>query len=91
MVPQIARTHFTRSLVTSDNHKRTLTHSNLELAALVLHKATLLEAVSESRMAAPRYRSDNYPTVSWSMRKALMINLVIADLLRTSMFNIKKT
>ena len=69
-------------LVSSTNRDGTITNSDLELAALVLHEATLLAAVPEARRAAPRSGSDNTPTVSWSTREASTINPVVADLLR---------
>ena len=59
----------------------TITNSNLELSALVLHEATLLAAVPEARLAAPRSGFDNTPTVSWSTKEASTINMVVADLL----------
>ena len=59
-----------------------ITNSDLELAALVLHEATLLTAVPESRMAVPHSGSDNTPTVSWSTKEASTINPVMADFLR---------
>ena len=40
-------------LVSSTNREGTITNSNLELAALVLHEATLLVVVPEARLAAP--------------------------------------
>ena len=70
------------NLVSSRNKDVTITNSDLELAALVLHEATLLVAVPESRLAAPRSGSDNTPTVSWSTKEASTINPVVADLLR---------
>ena len=63
------------------NREGTITNSDLELDALVLHKANLLAAVPEARLAAPRSGSDNTPTVSWSTKEASTINLVVADLL----------
>ena len=68
-------------LVLSTNIQETITKSDLELDVLVLPEATLLEAVSEACTATPRSRSINTPTVSWSMREALSINPVVADLL----------
>ena len=59
-----------------------ISNSDLKLAALVLQKATLLEAFPKAHMAAPRLGSNNTPTVSWTMRKAPMINLAVAELLR---------
>ena len=57
-----------------------LTNSNLELATLVLHESTLLSTVPEASMAAPRSRSDNTPTILWSMHEASTINPVFAYL-----------
>ena len=68
-------------LVSLTNLGGNITNSDLELAALVLHEATLLAEVPTARMAAPRSGSDNMPTVLWSMCKALTINLVVAELL----------
>ena len=56
-------------------------YSDLELAALVLHETTLLAAVPESRLAAPRSGLNNTPTVSWITKEASTINPVMADLL----------
>ena len=58
-----------------------ITNSDLELAALILQEVTLLKAVHKACMDAPRSGSDNTTTVSWSRRKSLMINLVVANLL----------
>ena len=44
------------------NPEGTLTNSNLELAALVLHEAALLETCPEAKMAAPQSVLDNTPT-----------------------------
>ena len=52
-------------LVSSANPQGTITNSDLEIAALILQEATLLEEVSKARMAAPRLGSDNTPTISW--------------------------
>ena len=60
----------------------TITNSNLELAALVLHEATLLVVVPEARLSAPCSGSDDTTTVSWSMKEASTINMVVAELLR---------
>ena len=54
-----------------------ITNSNLELAALILHEATLLAAVPTARMTPPRSRTDNIPTVLWSTHEASTINRVI--------------
>ena len=72
----------TSELVSLTNLHRTIINSDLKLAALVLLEATLLEEVPKACMAVPRSDSDNTPIVSWSTHKALMINLVVADLLR---------
>ena len=64
------------------NPQGTIANSDLELAALVLQEATLLEAVPKARMEEPRSGSDNTPTVSWSTCEASIINPVVADLLR---------
>ena len=69
-------------LVSSTNREGTITNPDLELAALVLHEATLLAAVPEVRLVVPRSGSDNTPTVSWSTKEASTINTVVADLLR---------
>ena len=49
---------------------------------LVLHKAILLSADPEARMAAPIYGSDNTLTVSWSTREASTIQPVVAESIR---------
>ena len=69
------------SLVSSTNLQGTIDNSDLELAALVLQEATLLEAVPKARMAALLWGYDITPTVFWSTREASMINPVVADLL----------
>ena len=58
-----------------------ITNSDLELATLVLHEATLLATVPIVRMTTPRSGSDNAPGILWSTRKSSMINPVVADLL----------
>ena len=60
-----------------------LANSDLELAAFVLHEATLLEEVPAARMAVPHCGLDNTLTVLWSMRNDSTINPVVADILRT--------
>ena len=69
------------NLILAINPEGQLTNSNIEITALILHKATLPTAVTEERMAAPRSGSYNIPTVSWSTRKAFTINLVVDDFL----------
>ena len=78
------------SLVSSTNPQGKITNSDLELAALVLQEATLLEAVPKASMEAPRSGSDNTPTVSWSTHEASMINPVVADLLRIHALHSRK-
>ena len=63
------------------NFEGMITDSDLEFSTLVLHEATLLAAIPEVCMAAPRSGSDNTPTVSWSTREALMIKPMVTDLL----------
>ena len=75
-------TYFTSQLVLLTNPHRRITNSDLELAALVLYEAILLEAVSKSCMAAPRSGYDNTQTVYWSTHESSMINPVVVDLLR---------
>ena len=77
-------------LVSSINLKGTITNSDLDLTALVIHKATLPEAVLEVRMAAPYSGSDNTPTVSWIICEALVINPVVADLFHICAFHLRK-
>ena len=72
----------TSELVSLTNSNGAITNSDLELTTLVLQEATLHKAPPKDLMAALRSGSDNTPTVSWSTRKVLMINLVVADLLR---------
>ena len=69
------------AIISDRNPEGDLINSNLELDALVLHEATLLEACPEATMAAPRSVLDNTPTVLWSTREALTIKPVVADLL----------
>ena len=69
------------NLVLATNSERQITNSDLELAYLVLHKATLLVAVPAARMDVPRSGSYNTSTVFWSTREASTINPVIVDLL----------
>ena len=80
VAPPLATRHHRRPRLI-DNRDGTITNSDLELATLVLHEATLLAAVPEARLAAPHSGSDNTPTVSWSTKEASTINLVVTDLL----------
>ena len=72
-----------KALISDRNPEGTLTKSDLELAALVLHKYSLLDTYLEETIAAPQSVSDNVPTISWSTREATTINPVVADLRRT--------
>ena len=65
------------NLVSSTNREGTITNSDLELSALVLHKATLLATVPGSRLAAPRPVLDKTTTVSRSTKEASTINPVV--------------
>ena len=58
-----------------------MTNSNLDLSALILHKANLLEACPEVNMATPCSGSDKTPTVSCSTWEASTTNQVVVDLL----------
>ena len=68
-------------LISDKNPEGNLTNSNLELAVLVLHEATLLDTCPEATIAALQLGSDDMPTVSWSTREASTINPVFAELL----------
>ena len=46
-------------IVSSTNREGTITNSDLELAALVLHEATLIVAVHDVSLDAPCSGSDN--------------------------------
>ena len=69
------------NLVLSKNLEGRITNSDLELAFLVLHKATLLEAAPTSRMAVPNSESDNTSTVLWITREASTIKPQEAEFL----------
>ena len=69
------------TLVSDTNPGGALTKSDLDLAALIIHEAILLEVCPDANMAVPRSGSDNTPTISWSTREASTINPVVADLL----------
>ena len=77
-------------LVSSTNRERTITNYNLELVALFLHKATLLAAVTDARLAAPHSGSKNTPTASWSTKESLTINPVVGDLLRLRALHLRQ-
>ena len=78
------------NLVSAMNREGTIKNSNLELAALVLHEATLLAAVPGARLAAPRSGSYNTLTISWSTKEASMINPVVTEILRISALHLRK-
>ena len=69
------------NLVSSTNKDGKITNSDQKIAVFFLHESTLLAAVPDARLAAPHSGSDNTPTVSWSTKHALTINLVVLDLL----------
>ena len=52
------------SLVSLTNPQGTIANSDLELPTLILHEATLLEAVPKAHMTELYSGSDNTPTVS---------------------------
>ena len=78
------------NLVSSENREGTITNSDLEVAALVLHKANLIAAAPDARLAAPCSGSDNTLTVSWSTKEAPTINPVVADLLRICALHLRQ-
>ena len=78
------------NLLLSTNPQGKITNSDLELAALVLQEATLLQAVPKASMTAPRSGSDNTRTVSCCTHEAYMTNPVVADLLRISTLHSRK-
>ena len=67
-----------------------IANSDLELAAPVLRKATLLVAVPTVRMTVPRSGSNNTPTFPWSMQEASTVNPVLAGLLRIHALHSRK-
>ena len=78
------------NLVSSTNREGTITNSDLELDALVLHEATLLAAVLEIRLAAPHSGSDNTPTVSWSTKEASVVSTALCRIPIHRQINIKR-
>ena len=78
------------NLVSETNRDGKITNSNLELAALVLHEATVLVAVTEARLEAPCSDLDNTPTVSWSTKEVSMINPAVADLIRIHTLHLRQ-
>ena len=64
-----------------------MTNSDLKLATLVLHEATLLGLCSEANMATYCSESDNTPTSSCITRETSTIKPVVADLLRIHMLH----
>ena len=71
-----------KAIISDKNPEGTLTNSYLDLSALVLHEATLLDTCPEATMATPRSVLDNMPAVSWSTRETSTINPMVAYLLR---------
>ena len=74
--------YITDALVSETNLWGTLTNSDLNIAALILNKSTLLTEFSEAITTAPSSVSDNTLTVSWITQEASTINPAVADLLR---------
>lgn len=70
------------ALVSFDNPYGTITNSDLELVALVLHVATFPLMCSVSLWRASSTGSNNTPTVAWSFKEASGINPVVEALLR---------
>ena len=58
-----------------------LTNFDLDISTLVLCESNLLAEFPEASMEALRSESDNTPTVSWIMRGASTINLVVEYLI----------
>ena len=73
----------TDSLVLETNSWGTLSNYNLDLSAIIIHKSTLLAALHEAIMTAPRSISDNTPNISWINWESYTINPVVVDLLHT--------
>ena len=69
------------ALISDWNPEGTLTNSNLELAAPVLHEATLLKMCPEATMDATRSGWDNKPTASSIIWEEFTTNQVVVDLL----------
>ena len=69
-------------IVRWDNPHGRITNSDLELAALVLHKAFFPSVCLAPSWHAPATGSDNTPTVSWAFREAYTVKHVVDDLLR---------
>ena len=78
------------NLVSSQSKEGTITNSDLELSALVLHEATLIAEVPDARLDTTRSGSNNTLTVSWSRKEASTINTVVADLLHICMIHSRK-
>ena len=79
------------ALILDKNPGRILTNSNLELAALVLHEASLLHVCPDANIAVPRSGPDNIPTVSWSTQEAYTFNPFVTYLLRIRALHSRKT
>ena len=69
-------------LASTNNPHGRITNSGLELAALVLQKATFPFVSSNPAWQDPFDGSNNTPTVAWNFWEASTANPVVADLLR---------
>ena len=76
-------TNIQADLISFANPTGRITNSDLELAALVLHKATFPTVCkSSARWRAPLTGSYNTPTVVWTFKEAATIKPLVANLLR---------
>ena len=69
------------ALVSFDNPTGSINNSELELAASILHEATLLSAPPIDRPVTCLFGSDNTPTVAWLQRASLTTDGPAATLL----------
>ena len=69
------------ALVSFDNPDGSINNSELELAASILHEATLLSAPPVDRPVTCLFGSDNTPTVAWLQRASLTTDGPAATLL----------
>ena len=77
-------------LILDGNPGGKLTNSNLEIAALILHEATLLGSCPEENIAAPHSVLDNMSIVSRITQDAFTIKPVIADLLHIHTLHLRQ-
>ena len=69
-------------LVSTDNPHGLITHSYLDLEALVLQEATFTFVSANLEWQSPFTGSNNTPTVAWTFWEASTVNLVVANLFR---------